>query len=511
MTKSDTRNASGTVMTLPLAALITSLLLPVMVARHVQGSATRNGIGRACRAGVLMDVARSAVAESWWRLERSAGDAADPLFVTFRETSNDRRQLSIRPELLLESLKGDPGMAGIEVVGGHVQIAIEALAPVSANPREGVGEVKMEVTVRHRVSGQVRTLRESRELRRTLLGVPVPFDGHSLTVLDAGGLVGEQANGWMQTSVDALTDLSRQIQAAGGQLKLPDSLGGFKSAPDPLHDDLARTIHRFPARLALRRTDDVADLSRLNLHAALKDKRTQIEALGPPPQMPSGSPSEAEIKRLTEEATRHATAHQNLLTDARWWQDANEEIGGGEAETLVAQGGQLAAAEWRKRATFHFEGAGAAADFGQMLAGYGAEDRPVSGVAFVDNGSAPLKLSRLAIRGRLIVIATGEVEIEDVKVADRATDMLVVQAGGRLSVSGRVEGALIACGGIQLATDAVIKGALVMDRVRLGDTFAGKLESDVTRIESRVNGQDRPEMFWIAFAPWASAREVEVP
>lgn len=480
----------GTVLALPIAVMIVSLLVPVMVARHIQGSHTRGNVARASRGGALMDVGQSALAEAWWRLEHGAADPSDPLFATLREVAP--RKLTVRVPHLAGALIGDPLWTGVSLVGEGVKATIGAPAPLSANVREGSIDVRLEATVRHAPTGLVRTLRETRELRRTLLAVPVPFDRHSLVVLDAGGLVGERANAWLEESTQALARVG---------------VGA------PLNDDLTRSLHRFPSRYAVHRRGDVRDLTALNLGARLEAARRAIEALGPAPDPGAQPKDDAQINALVGRVTRLAQAHRALLDEARRFQDAYDESGEAQAEELARSAGELAPEAWMRRASFRFGGAGAGQKLLAMLDRYQQEEtpRPVSGVIFLDNEDEPLKISGRGIRGRLVIVATGDVELSDVRVHDRTTDMLVVQAEGRLTAQGRIEAALIARGGVALSGDLSLKGALVLDRVRVGDRFGGRLESDVERIESRLGGRDRPEMFWLTFAPWATAREVEAP
>jgi hypothetical protein len=509
----SSRKQNGTVLALPIAVMVVSLLVPVMIARHMQGSHTRGNVARASRGGNLMDAGQSALAEAWWRLEYAATDPTDPLFMSLREGAPRAQTLTVKVPHLIGALMGDPLWAGVKIAGDGVKATIGVASAISAHPREGSMDVKLEVTVKHGPTGLVRTLRESRELRRTLLAVPAPYDKHALLVLDAAGLVGERANVWLEESTQQLTDLSAKIKAAGGQLQIPDSYGGFKDAPSPLHDDLSRTLHRFPSRLAIHARSDIADLSALNLQAKLEAARRNLEALGPAPDQQAAYNTDNDVNAATGKVTKLAQAHQAVLEEARKFQAAYEEVGSTQADELAAFAANLAPEQWIRKATFRFGGAGACGQLLQMLDTYQSEatPKPVSGIVYLDNVNEPLKLSGRGIRGRLVIVATGDVEISDVRLNNRATDLLVVQSEGRLTAHGRVEGALIARGGVQLAGDLELRGALVLDRVRVGDRFGGRLQQDVERMESQLTGRDRPEMFWLTFAPWANGREVEAP
>jgi hypothetical protein len=173
-----------------------------------------------------------------------------------------------------------------------------------------------------------------------------------------------------------------------------------------------------------------------------------------------------------------------------------------DAQALVAGAARLAPAEWRRRAFFHFEGPGACRRFLEMLDGHAAAGRPVSACVFVDDTSEPLRLRRRSIHGRLVVVSTGRVELADVRLRDPATDLFVVQAERRIEVSGRVEAALIARGGIEVERGARLTGALVLSREPASRDVTGELVSDGSRYRGRASS------YGVALAPWSTARDV---
>jgi hypothetical protein len=175
------------------------------------------------------------------------------------------------------------------------------------------------------------------------------------------------------------------------------------------------------------------------------------------------------------------------------------------AQELAANAPRLDPDRWRRRAMFLFEGPTASRQFLAMLDGYDAESRSLSGIVLVDDPSGTLRLRQRSIHGRLVVICTGSVELEDVTLRDRASDLLIVQAGRRLDVAGRVEAALIARGDVEARASARLVGALLLGRDPGRRDVAATLEADGARY--RGDGSS----YAVALAPWSTARDLEIP
>ncbi len=492
---------AGTAVALPVALLALALLVPLLIARHLQGSHTRGNVARSVRSAVCGDVARAAVAEAWWVLEHGSTDSGNPLYLTLRGASATAQTLTLEVPHLAQMLAEDPQLAGYKLVDGKVKVTIGPRNPTSVRTREGIADVRIEARALHEVSGLARVVREGREMRLALTALPAPFDGASVLVLDARPLVGDQTNGWMEEAVSIIGQIANGVKSAGGSV--------VGEAPPPLIDDLDREIHRFPAKYVVRSSAaQIPDLTRIYLWPKIEAAHRRIEALGPASDLAGQAASDP--AGTAKKAGQIAQAHSALLEEAKGYQAQFEEVGGPAAEQLMALAGQLTPQEWRRRAFFLFEGQGASQRLLDMLDGYARESPPlsVSGVAFVDNRDEPLKLKGRTFHGRLVVCATGLVDLDDVKVQDPANDLLVVQAEGVLTTHGRIDASIVVRGGVQMGADTALAGSLIVAKVSTGDQYGGKLDFDASRQRVMRDNLDRPEMFRVAFSPAATSREM---
>lgn len=135
---------------------------------------------------------------------------------------------------------------------------------------------------------------------------------------------------------------------------------------------------------------------------------------------------------------------------------------------------------WRVQASMLFEGEGAASRCSQYLEGAtGPFAREGDGVIFLDNaGGEALRLREKTVPGRVVLVATGDVDIANLGPRDSGRHRVVVQAGGHLRVQGRVRATLIALGGVTMDPDVLVVGGLLVDRMRAGDHLAGQIQRD---------------------------------
>lgn len=79
-----------------------------------------------------------------------------------------------------------------------------------------------------------------------------------------------------------------------------------------------------------------------------------------------------------------------------------------------------------------------------------------NGVILIDNKeSGPQRLSRLVLRGRMLLVATGSLDLEDVTVENPAADMVSVISYGAVTVAGKVEARIL-----RLVDPAAVGGAM---------------------------------------------------
>lgn len=166
--------------------------------------------------------------------------------------------------------------------------------------------------------------------------------------------------------------------------------------------------------------------------------------------------------------------------------------------------------EWDKRATYRFEGATAAKDFIAFLDLYKKQNRAVNGVAVVKNPGETLKLENRVIHGKLVVVATGDVTLINVRYREPKVDLLTVQSLGTLTVRGEVHAALVAKGDFRPAQDTRIHGMLMLEQVLNPDLLTGSLENVERgtdnvhgRYYSGITGDARLQYLYAAWSPWA--------
>ena len=486
-----------------------AVVLPVLIARHLQGSQARTAVAHAGATIAVLNAARSALAEAWWELERSAARPADPLFAALHFPGQAAARTIAVPRLA-RLLRADPELEAVEVADGQVAIEIGKVAATSRVSSDLSAEVTLHATARHRPTGLARTLSETRSLRVSLVGLPPPLDQFSVVVLDASNLVPAQANGWIDESASALTEMAaaaRELAAAPDGATLGAALASIEPPP-PLDTGAPGTLHHFPARLALVSfARGVGELAALDLTPRLAAARRRVLDANAAARQTSGDDATF-VARVLE----LAAAHRALLEAVRRYQSDWVEYSDEAADWLWGFATNLERGQWAARAQYHFEGADAAQQLTDLLDRLAAERpaRALNGVVYLDNPGAPLRLAGRAVRGRLAILATGRVELEDVRLADRTSDRLIVQAEGALTVSGRVEAALVAHGALTIAPQSVVVGALVLPSVADPTGLAGRLDAEPERFDCALEGTENPAFFQVALAPWALARGLEV-
>ena len=504
MTRSHRR---GTGIALFLCLLVLAAVFPVLLARHSQGSRTRAAVKQATATVALLSTARSALAEAWWELERRSATVADPVFRALRFPGGADRAPALAVPRLAAALASDPSLSTLEVVDG-VRVDVDRAHTV-ATDGELEARVTLRATVRHRAAGLTRQLAETRTLRVALVGVPPPLDQFSVAVLDAANLVPAPANGWMDDAARGLTQiatLSRELVQSPDTAAVAAPLAAIE-AQAPIGDDLAQPLHHFPGRYAIgsqqRHVASLADLDLVPRLTAAHQRVAQADAA-----MRAGAASDADvIARILE----LANADRALLDLVRAYQAGWLEYGDAAADWLWSFTPLLDRTQWAARAQFHFGGPGAVTRFTRLLDRLAAEDPPrgLNGVVYLDNAGEPLRLTGRSVRGRLALLATGAVELEDVRLADRSTDKLVVQAEGNLQISGKVEGYLVAHGPLTVQPLASITGGLLVQHLEDPAKVAGGADGEPERFDCSLEGTENPSFFQVSLSPWAVARALD--
>lgn len=215
-----------------------------------------------------------------------------------------------------------------------------------------------------------------------------------------------------------------------------------------------------------------AESLRLALREALaRPKQTQEEL-------------QADLSEILDLARRFRQAclplSETLLTilqSYQRFQDRWEIVSGSPRQGLLGHARRLTRAEQRWRADFVFLGAGAARRARLFL-----EQRPPpTGVVFVSDPSAPLRLRLGAVEGRLTIASTSPLTVTGARVRDPERDALVLIAYSGLEVRGELQAALVSLGGQLDHPGGDLRGSLWLESLpgpgSLSALLRGRLRS----------------------------------
>jgi len=143
---------------------------------------------------------------------------------------------------------------------------------------------------------------------------------------------------------------------------------------------------------------------------------------------------ESDIDQFAQAAESHiATAHEiallfhDMLQGYKIFQDALIEVGGPERIRILKRIRRLDATEQPWRNHYKFSGAGSAA----RATAFVSRDPPPSGVLWVENhDDETLNININNLNGRLQIIASGNVQVQNATVADPSRDVLIIVSYG---------------------------------------------------------------------------------
>jgi len=119
--------------------------------------------------------------------------------------------------------------------------------------------------------------------------------------------------------------------------------------------------------------------------------------------------------------------------------------------------------------------------------------KTINGVVRVDNGNQTLHLDSLTIRGKLVVVTTGQggVKVSNLNVGERAGDLLTVLClNGTLSIENDVHAALITTeGNLSIKPGSTIHGLLISGKV----PSTADRQCTITRLDKYYSGLTRKD------------------
>lgn len=562
---SNANDRRGGVLLTPVLVLL-MCMLAVGLGRHTQGTRAVRSVHGLQIGAKATDVARSALQEARLALGRKMNDPEDALYRTLRTQSPAPVAARLRTPGTIALVREDGALAGFQILEDGVQARVAERSPAGLSPTEVRGVWELTATVRHKPSGLTRVVTEKVPFRLTLLSCPFPYNPYTVLVLDAGNLVGADANWRMDRSQEELARLSRQVQpqlvdqmkqlvvyansvASAARTRSASDIPSLDShelvapladlqlpAAPEIADSVTAPLHHFPASYAVYLRNPEVGLAELNLaprlasldnaatearkayelafdrHQAIIARISALSKRGESMSQVAVLSEATELYRSLKPSVRQiaqalnnlAAADQAILEAVKRFEDLWLETGGDATQWLRQYAGRLDPAEWQRKASWKFSGPGAGKSFVSWLARYGKEGVPVNGIAYVSDPADVLDLSNVTIHGKLVVVATGPVQLQEVRLADRGNDLLVVQTQGEMKAAGRVEACLIPLGAFQPRSDLSLAGSVVMDLVRDPARLAGTVENRERRFSTET-AEKRSSHLYAALSPWSSS------
>ncbi len=238
-----------------------------------------------------------------------------------------------------------------------------------------------------------------------------------------------------------------------------------------------------------------------NNDPAYKDRRSEIE-----------KQLEAACKALG--LTMRQLAEQNLdrLNIYKQFTDFFSERTGEGAKTLRDFAPKFYVEQTQKgRAFYRFEGDDAAEQMQRLLERYETADRPFNGIIHLATEGKMIRLRNRTFHGKIVLLVTGQVGLQDVKLQDPDMDLLTVQADDLITVEGTVEASIVAGGDIKIQPGAHIKGNLIMNQVYSRNFFQGQITRN-KRYRSSAGGKEVEQLqghFVVALSPKPASTIIE--
>lgn len=224
------------------------------------------------------------------------------------------------------------------------------------------------------------------------------------------------------------------------------------------------------------------------------------------------------LRPLSDALERSSEARAAQLDLYKSYQESATELTDSARSALLQQATQLDTDAMSRRAVHRFEGAGSEQRALEFLGRYcgPTSERSLHATVFVDNrGGRPFNLDSLRgsdgkvrIRGKVTLAVSGAVDLANIVLGDRTTDLFVVYAGGVLAARERVEASLIAADEFR-PTDLVLSGNLVLAGAFDPARLAGVLDRDGGRYASGAGRSLVGVYTQAALSPWALKSFVE--
>lgn len=165
-------------------------------------------------------------------------------------------------------------------------------------------------------------------------------------------------------------------------------------------------------------------------------------------------------------------------------------------------------AKWKNKATYIVrEDGGLQSNLDKLREKVGI----LNGVVYVENSSQKLKLSG-PIKGKVIFVTQGDVEVESLVPVDQTKDILSVISYGKMRASGNINASLLPQAELQIVNMNLV-GNLIFNRIWQPEQLKGVLQYD-PRIFSgtTTNSSDanaKKTYYYVAFSPMTIGSDIE--
>lgn len=460
-----------------------------------------------------LDLAEIATEEVVHYLRSFANDPTSPLFAFLREDVFPA-QLSLPAEDLPKLQEVLSRLSGYGLRrSAEVTILRRAYGTLEAAERvnhEAFGVLRIDVAVSG-PDGSRAHLKSEYGFRTNLMAPSRPYDQFTFFLGDPEVLLTRDAfesdaNKTIEMALARLTSHRQALQKLADELEgkqgaetlqriFADGAGPRYPTPDwtvaeahaPTHETEYR-LHYFAWPISLYSLEPEIRLEDVNLPAKVgplvrteADQQARIDAQVAAIRSltqggASASQAEAAAQQLVDLVLQEAATLRELLSVYKQFQDALVEIAGEARQELLLRSRNFAPLEQQYRASYRFEGAGAAGFAEKFLA-----RRPIpSGVVFVQNGSDPLRVDLRDFSGRLFVVTEGDMEVLGATVKDPSKDLITLLSTGGLEIKGPTQACVVSWGGAFDTDGSSLRGALVLDALYptspLNDVLRGTLK-----------------------------------
>lgn len=546
------RHGSGTVI-----FMVASVLIVLVVMAIAMGTRTENIVAQSRKAIFherAQDLADMAIKEAVHYLRIQANNPDATAFELFRAQSGGA-ELTFDDDALPYTKAEVARMPGYSL-GYGVEVTVLRRAAIGILQEErvpyvAVGVVRFDATV-DGPSGTRVTQRDEFGFRSILTAPPRPFDMCTFFLLDPADLLNQTAlngdvNFTISNMVDQLRDfktrfakLADDLEDAQGQIPnaqggaqvkaklgemvqiLRDGIGPRWKAKDwkylPANGGnttgVEATLHLFDWPICVFSIDDQVELAALDVPNLTREPNSEYlrnqdevrrlsEEFEQLRQQLANSTNPSDLDRVVELVRRMVDAavvvgeHADRSLDAyKLFQDLLVEVGGAALEDLQNRARRFSVDEQPWKSHYRFEGPKAVERAMEFI----NQDPPPAGAVYIrpDEVDATVRLNIAGLTGRLSIVSTADVVVENAWVQDPDRDLLVIVGYGQIEVNGaaRVDASIVSWSGGFQGVGKDFTGSLVLDTIPPSAPTDTILAGTLTRGGSVLSGppgnQERP-------------------